>query len=104
MTTPTEEFRQMSKMSTRVMKAVRVHAVPEEKWPTMVKRTVLGLAFIAFGAVGAIELEWPWYVAAGFTLMGATIWSTQLVVGALKALLEPVRAYKALAGKDGPDA
>lgn len=93
-----------SKMSTRVMKAVRVEAVPEEKWPTMVKRTVLGLAFIAFGGVGAVQLAWPWYVAAGFTLMGATIWSTQLVVGALKALLEPVRAYKALAGKDGPDA
>ena len=101
MTTPTEEFRQMaekSKMSTRVMKAVRVEA--EEKWPTMVKRTVLGLAFIAFGGVGAVQLAWPWYVAAGFTLMGATIWSTQLVVGALKALLEPVRAYRALAGKD----
>lgn len=85
---------------TRVMKAVKMDAVPVEKWPQIVKRTVLGVAFIAFGAVGAVRLEWPWYVAAGFCLLGATIWSTQLVVGALKALLEPVRAYKALAGKD----
>lgn len=86
---------------TRVMRAVKMDTLPAEKWPQVVKRTVLGIAFIAFGAVGAVQLEWPWYVAAGFCLLGATIWSTQLVVGALKALLEPVRAYRALAGKDG---
>lgn len=89
---------------TRVMRAVKMDAVPVEKWPTLVKRTVLGIAFIGFGAVGAVQLAWPWYVAAGFCLLGATIWSTQLVVGALKALLEPVRAYRALAGKDGGEA
>ena len=88
---------------TRVMRAVKMETLPAEKWPQVVKRTVLGIAFIAFGAIGAIHLAWPWYVAAGFCLMGATIWSTQLVVGALKALLEPVRAYKALAGKDGAE-
>lgn len=85
---------------TRIQKAVKLHDVPPEKWPRMVQRTVLGLAFITFGAVGAIRLEWPWYVAAGFFLVGSTVWSGQLVTGALKALLEPVRAYKALAGKD----
>ncbi len=86
--------------ATRLQQAVKMDAVPPEKWPQVVKRTVLGLAFMAFGAVGAMELEWPWYVVGGFATLGATIWSTQLVVGALKALLEPVRAYKALAGKE----
>lgn len=85
---------------TRVMRAVKMDTLPAEKWPQVVKRTVLGMAFMAFGAVGAMELEWPWYVVGGFATLGATIWSTQLVVGALKALLEPVRAYKALAGKE----
>lgn len=88
---------------TRVMRAVKMDALPPEKWPQVVKRTVLGIAFMAFGAIGAMELEWPWYVVGGFATLGATIWSTQLVVGALKALLEPVRAYKALAGKDGAE-
>jgi hypothetical protein len=88
---------------TRVMRAVKMDSLPAEKWPQVVKRTVLGIAFMAFGAIGAMELEWPWYVVGGFATLGATIWSTQLVVGALKALLEPVRAYKALAGKDGAE-
>ena len=79
---------------TQVQKAFKLHAVPSEKWPRMVQRTLLGLGLIGFGAVGAIKLAWPWFVAAGFVLVGSTVWSGQLVTGALMALLTPLRAYK----------
>lgn len=85
--------------ATKVQKALRLDAVPEEKWPRMVQRTVLGLMLIAFGAVGAVRLGWPWYVVSGFVLVGSTVWSGQLVTNALKALIEPVRAFKAI--RDG---
>lgn len=83
-------------MATKIQKAVKLEAVPPEKWSVMVQRTVLGVAFMALGAVGAWKLQWPWYVVGGFATLGATIYSTQLVVGALKALIEPARAFRAL--------
>lgn len=86
--------------ATRVQRAVKLDAVPPERWPVLVQRTILGMAFMGMGAVGAWKLEWPWYVVGGFATLGATIWSTQVVTGALKALMEPVRAYKALMGKE----
>lgn len=87
-------------MTTRIQKAIKLDAVPEDKWPVMVQRTLLGLVIVAFGGVGAVRLEWPWYVVSGFVLVGSTVWSTQLVTNALKALVEPIRSFKALMGKD----
>ena len=86
--------------TTRMQRAVNLHTVPPEKWPAMVQRTVLGLLFIAVGMAGAFLLAWPMTVDLGAILLGATIWSTQMVKGALMALLEPFKAWKRATGGD----
>ena len=86
--------------ATRLQNAIKLDAVPPERWPVMIQRTILGTLFMALGALGGWKLEWPWYVVGGFATFGATIWSTQVITGSLKALMEPARAIKALMGKE----
>lgn len=80
--------------TTRLQRAVNLHEVPKERWPSVVRRTVTGAVLVAAGCAGAAVWGFPWYAAVGLVLLGATIWSTQLVVGSLKALIEPVQAIR----------
>lgn len=86
--------------TTKVQRAFKLHEVPEEKWPAMVRRTITGAVFIGFGIAAAALWAMPWYVSAGAVLIGATTWSTQMVTGALKALVNPIRAFRRM--KDEP--
>lgn len=86
--------------TTKVQRAFKLHEVPPEKWPQMVQRTITGAVLIAFGVAGAALWSFPWFVSAGAVLVGATTWSSQMVVGALKALAGPVRAFRRM--KDEP--
>ena len=93
------------KLKTGIQRAVRLEAVPPERFAAMVGKTLLGLIFAAVG-VGLLYGMVRAYLASnvlsipllatggGFLLVGATIWSGQLVAGALKALLGPFKAYK----------
>jgi hypothetical protein len=81
-------------MTTGLQKAVKMDAVPPEKFGAVVKRTILGTLLIAVGVAGMAVWEMNHYLAAGFILLGATTWSTQLVTNSLKALVEPVKAIK----------
>lgn len=76
-------------------------AVPAEKWPQVVQRTITGTVLIGFGIAGAALWGFPWYVAAGAVGFGATVWSTQLVTQSLRALLGPVKAYRRAWKDDG---
>lgn len=80
--------------TTAVQRAFRMEAVPEEKWPKVIQRTITGAVLVGFGIAGAALWSFPWYVAVGAVGLGSTVWSTQMVTNALKALLQPVRAYK----------
>ena len=82
------------KAVTGLAKAVRMDAVPPEKFGKVVQRTVLGTLLIAVGVAGMAVWGMNHYLAAGFILLGATTWSTQLVTNSLKALVEPVKAIK----------
>lgn len=84
----------MSEGTTGLQRAVKLAEVPPEKWTTMVQRTITGLVFIGFGIAGAAIWGMPWYVSAAAVGIGCTVWSGQMVTGALKALLGPIRAYR----------
>lgn len=78
------------KLQTGIQRAVRLNEVPPEKFSVMLQRTVLGLLFIVLGVLGLKLWAFPWYAGVGLAVLGATIWSTQVVTGALKALVGPL--------------
>jgi glutamine synthetase len=81
---------------TGVQKAIKIDDVPHEKWTEMLRRTITGAVFVGLGVY--LILPHPegirLYTGVGCILFGATTWSTQVVTGTLKALLDPLRAYK----------
>ena len=92
-------------LKTGVMRAVNLPDVPREKFADMVRKTLIGLIFVVGGAgllwgmvqayLASNVLSLPLLaMGGGFLLIGATVWSGQLVTGALKALLGPFKAYK----------
>lgn len=64
-----------------------LRAIPKEKLSVKLQRTVLGLLFVVGAIAGAIAAQWPWYVVVTLALFGATIWSGEIVTGALKIVL-----------------
>lgn len=88
------------KLETGIQRAVKLERVPPEKFSVMLQRTVLGLLFIALGVVGLKLWAFPWYAGVGLSVLGATIWSGQVVTGALKALVGPI---KAIVGASKPE-
>lgn len=86
-------------MATKVQEALKLEQVPQEKWPKMVQRTVLGLLFVALGFVG-LNKGWSVYWVAGLCVFGASVWSTQLVTHTLMALIEPFKAILGAWRKD----
>lgn len=83
------------KVQTHIQKAVKLESVPAERFSVMVQRTILGLLFVGLGVYLCIGSEGvKLYVGVGLVLVGGTTWSSQLVTGALKALVEPLRALK----------
>lgn len=94
---------QFNQTST-IQRAVGLHAVPAEKWPQMLQRTITGLIFVGLGLASAFFLDWGKWPSIGLVVLGSTVWSTQLVKGALMALLTPYKAWKRASGKDVDDA
>ena len=72
----------MNKQHTQKVKA-QFAAIPSERLLVKVKRTLVGLLFIAAAGWGAY-MQWPWYVVAGLLVVGAHIISAELVQGAVK--------------------
>ena len=82
------------KLTTGLQKAVKMHEVPAEKFGAVVKRTILGTLLIGVGIAGLAWYEMNHYLSMGMVLLGATVWSTQLVTNSLKALIQPIAAIK----------
>ena len=83
-----------AKLATGLQKAVKMDAVPAEKFGVIVQRTILGTLLIAVGVAGLALWGMNHYLSAGFILLGATTWSSQLVTNSLKALIQPIAAIK----------
>lgn len=61
-------------------------AIPREKLADKVRKTVAGLFLAGLGIVATWKFGAPWWVAVGSGLLGATVWSGELVVAPLKLL------------------
>lgn len=90
---------QFSKTTT-TQRALNLHTVPPEKWPQMLQRTITGLLFVGLGLASAFFLDWGKWPSIGLVVLGSTVWSTQMVKGALMALLTPYKAWKRASGKE----
>lgn len=90
-----------AKVETAVMKAVKLEAVPAERFGVMLQKTVLGLLLAALGVGGMLWLDMNHYLSVGLVAVGATVWSGQIVTGAVKALIQPLRDVLAvIRGRD----
>lgn len=98
----------MKPPTTGLQRAIQLGEVPPEKWHTMIGRTLIGALFVVLG-VGLLALSG--YVilrtetvsvlvgtmgAVGLVMVivGATVWSTQVVTRAIGALLNPAKAIR----------
>lgn len=66
-------------------------AIPRERLADKIKKTVLGAFVAALGIVLTTRYAAPWHVAVGGGLLGATIWSGELVLAPIKLLIAAVR-------------
>ena len=94
----------------RTQQMLGLHAVPKEKFGAMLVRTGIGGLFVLIGigvlgvagyvvvvnqAITLLALI-AGAVGLGFLLIGATVWSSQIVVSAMKALMSPMKSLRAL--------
>jgi len=72
--------------------------IPRERWSAKVQKTLTGLAISALGIVGLMHGWWEWPVGVSLALLGATVWSGEIVMAPLKILvalaIDLVRAIK----------
>lgn len=82
---------------TKAFKAIR--AIPQEKLGVKVQKTFLGLGVVALSVVAVVKWGAPWWAGMGGALLGATIWSGELLTAPFKALGEVVAdLYKRIKG------
>lgn len=94
----------LDKPVSNLQKIVQMEEVPRAKFGVMVGRTIIGALLIAYGIAGMALYEMNQYMAAGFVLLGATVWSSSLVTNSLKALIAPLKAIRrAATDTDEPD-
>ncbi len=84
------------KIQTSIQRAVKLEDVPPQRFGMMVQKTILGVLLAGLGVylivphAEGVKL----YLGVGLVLLGATVWSGQLVTGALKALIGPLKAIR----------
>lgn len=72
------EAPKMLKHTTRTI--ARIQQIPTESLGGKIKKTVVGVGIVAFGLYGARGIGFPWYVTVALVILGATIWSSELMV------------------------
>ena len=88
---------------TKIQEAIKLHAVPPERWQKTAQKTFLGTLFVALGIVGAAKWAWSVWVVIGLVGFGANIMSQQIVSGSLKNLIPLIKAVANIVrGKDEP--
>ncbi len=91
------------KAATEIQRAIRMDDVPAEKFGVMVQKTVVGIGFIALGVVGIARWSFPWWATVALCVLGATVWSGQLVTQSIRRLIPLTRAVTdVVRGKEPP--
>ncbi len=70
-------------------------AIPKEKLADKIRKTVAGVFLAGLGIVATWQFEAPWWVAVGSGLLGATVWSGELVVAPVDAELTAYTTVRA---------
>lgn len=92
------------KVNTTIQRVIKLEDVPQKKFSHMMGRTLIGIMFIGLGVEGMAKFNFPWWAGLLCVLVGASTWSTQIVVGTLKALVSPFKDFLgAWRGKDGKE-
>jgi hypothetical protein len=84
------------KIQTSIQRAVKLEEVPAERFSVMVQKTILGALLAGLGIYLIVPHSegMKLYIGVGLVILGCTVWSGQLVTGALKALVGPLKALK----------
>lgn len=80
------------RQATKVQEALKMNAVPHEKWQRTAQKTFLGTLFVALGIVGAAKWSWPVWVVIGLCVFGAHIMSSQIITQSVKNLIPLIKA------------
>ena len=81
-----------NKTATRIQSAIKLDAVPAERWQKVAQRTLLGTLFVALGVVGAAKWAWSVWVVIGLCVFGAHIMSSQIIASSVKNLIPLIKA------------
>jgi hypothetical protein len=80
----------------------RITAIPKEKLGDKLRKTALGIGIAALSIVAVAQWGAPWWAGLGGGLLGATIWSGELVLTPVKLLgAVLVDLYRKATGKNG---
>jgi fatty acid desaturase len=86
---------------TKIQEALKLHAVPKERWQKTAQKTFLGTLFVALGIVGAAKWAWSVWVVVGLCIFGAHIMSSQIITASVKNLIPLLKAIvNIVRGKD----
>ena len=77
---------------TKIQAAIRMDAVPKERWHRTAQKTLLGTLFVALGILGAVKFAWSVWVVIGLCVFGAHIMSSQIITGSIKNLIPLIKA------------
>ena len=77
---------------TKIQAAIKMDAVPKERWQKTAQKTLLGTLFVALGILGAVKFAWSVWVVIGLCVFGAHIMSSQIITGSLKNLIPLIKA------------
>jgi hypothetical protein len=79
-----------------------LRAIPREKLSDKIRKTVLGLGIVALSVGAAFLWGAPWWAGMAGTLLGATIWSGELVLSPIRLLgAVLVDLFRKATGKNG---
>lgn len=88
---------------TKIQEAIKLGAVPKERWQKTAQKTLLGTLFVALGVVGAAKWGWSVWVVVGLCVFGAHIMSSQIITASVKNLIPLIKAIANIVrGKDEP--
>ena len=98
-------------VTTGLQRALAMQEVPQAKWATLLQRTLIGLVLNAAGGFLLFKeltredrSTMLAIVGVVAVVVGCTVWSTQVVTRALKALINPAKAIKAMLRNGGGNA
>ena len=88
---------------TKIQSAIKLDAVPHERWQKTAQKTFLGTLFVALGILGAAKWAWSVWVVIGLCVFGAHIMSSQIITSSVKNLIPLIKAIANIVrGKDEP--